>query len=152
MQHFLFVVQQVQHVMSRVLWQTLQWRSSGTSVTPTSPEGRVLWHTGPRDKQYIPICSNCVWLIYTCQPHPVPCETVFSKAGEIVSKKISCLSSSTVEKLLFLNTNLWTPTDQFCNQHLALFTQAHRLHIVFPAFKCVHPFPSCKSMFQNLSH
>ncbi|TWW61045.1 hypothetical protein D4764_05G0011350 [Takifugu flavidus] len=35
----------------------------------------------------------------------VPCERVFSKAGEIVSKKRNRLKSSTVEKLLFLNKN-----------------------------------------------
>ncbi|XP_058485902.1 E3 SUMO-protein ligase ZBED1-like [Solea solea] len=36
----------------------------------------------------------------------VPCERVFSKAGEVVSKKRNRLSPKTVEKLLFLNKNL----------------------------------------------
>uniref|UniRef100_A0A674MKY1 BED-type domain-containing protein n=1 Tax=Takifugu rubripes TaxID=31033 RepID=A0A674MKY1_TAKRU len=35
----------------------------------------------------------------------LPCERVFSKAGEIVSKKRNRLKPSTVEKLLFLNKN-----------------------------------------------
>ncbi|TWW69508.1 hypothetical protein D4764_18G0003140 [Takifugu flavidus] len=35
----------------------------------------------------------------------VPCERVFSKAGEMVSKKRNRLKPSTVEKLLFLNKN-----------------------------------------------
>ncbi|XP_063765467.1 zinc finger BED domain-containing protein 4-like [Eleginops maclovinus] len=35
----------------------------------------------------------------------VPCERVFSKAGEIVSKKRNRLNPSTVEKIVFLNKN-----------------------------------------------
>ena len=35
----------------------------------------------------------------------VPCERVFSKAGEVVSKKRNRLSPKTVEKILFLNKN-----------------------------------------------
>ncbi|XP_037646582.1 zinc finger BED domain-containing protein 4-like [Sebastes umbrosus] len=35
----------------------------------------------------------------------VPCERVFSKAGQVVSKKRNRLSPNTVEKLLFLNKN-----------------------------------------------
>lgn len=41
-----------------------------------------------------------------CTPaSSVPCERVFSKAGEIISKKRNRLKPSTVEKLLFLNKN-----------------------------------------------
>lgn len=36
----------------------------------------------------------------------VPCQRVFSKAAEIVSKKRNRLSPHTVEKILFLNKNL----------------------------------------------
>ncbi|XP_062858504.1 E3 SUMO-protein ligase ZBED1-like [Trichomycterus rosablanca] len=44
---------------------------------------------------------------YLCIPaSSVPCERVFSKAGEVVSKKRNRLSPKTVEKLLFLNKNL----------------------------------------------
>ena len=35
----------------------------------------------------------------------VPCERVFSKAGEIVSKKRNRLNPNTVEKIVFLNKN-----------------------------------------------
>uniref|UniRef100_A0A3B5QTD9 HAT C-terminal dimerisation domain-containing protein n=1 Tax=Xiphophorus maculatus TaxID=8083 RepID=A0A3B5QTD9_XIPMA len=45
-------------------------------------------------------------LIYLCTPaSSVPCERVFSKAGEVVSKKRNRLKPKTVEKLLFLNKN-----------------------------------------------
>lgn len=43
---------------------------------------------------------------FLCTPaSSVPCERVFSKAGEIVSKKRNRLNPLTVEKLLFLNKN-----------------------------------------------
>lgn len=43
---------------------------------------------------------------YLCTPaSSVPCERVFSKAGEILSKKRNRLRPATVEKLLFLNKN-----------------------------------------------
>ncbi|XP_042073325.1 zinc finger BED domain-containing protein 4-like [Haplochromis burtoni] len=45
-------------------------------------------------------------LTYLCTPaSSVPCERVFSKAGEILSKKRNRLRPATVEKLLFLNKN-----------------------------------------------
>ncbi|KAK7930580.1 hypothetical protein WMY93_006975 [Mugilogobius chulae] len=45
-------------------------------------------------------------LKYLCIPaSSVPCERVFSKAGEIVSKKRNRLCPKTVEKILFLNKN-----------------------------------------------
>ncbi|XP_065152040.1 zinc finger BED domain-containing protein 4-like [Paramisgurnus dabryanus] len=44
---------------------------------------------------------------YLCMPATsVPCERIFSKAGEIICKKRSRLSPSTAEKLIFLNKNL----------------------------------------------
>lgn len=44
---------------------------------------------------------------YLCTPaSSVPCERVFSKAGEVVSKKRTRLSPKTVEKLMFLNKNV----------------------------------------------
>ena len=47
---------------------------------------------------------------FLCTPaSSVPCERVFSKAGEILSKKRNRLSPATVEKLLFLNKNHWKP-------------------------------------------
>ncbi|KAJ0066295.1 hypothetical protein NL108_007845 [Boleophthalmus pectinirostris] len=43
---------------------------------------------------------------FLCPPaSSVPCEPVFSKAGEILSKKRNGLRPATVEKLLFLNKN-----------------------------------------------
>ncbi|KAJ4924099.1 hypothetical protein JOQ06_000339 [Pogonophryne albipinna] len=43
---------------------------------------------------------------FLCTPaSSVPCERVFSKAGEVVSKKINRLNPKTVEKILFLNKN-----------------------------------------------
>lgn len=45
-------------------------------------------------------------LAFLCTPaSSVPCERVFSKAGEVVSKKRNRLKPKTVEKLLFLNKN-----------------------------------------------
>ncbi|XP_052464892.1 zinc finger BED domain-containing protein 4-like [Carassius gibelio] len=44
---------------------------------------------------------------YLCMPATsVPCERIFSKAGEIISKKRSRLSPSTAEQLIYLNKNL----------------------------------------------
>lgn len=44
---------------------------------------------------------------YLCMPATsVPCERIFSKAGEIICKKRSRLSPSTAEQLIFLNKNL----------------------------------------------
>nr|XP_046263255.1 E3 SUMO-protein ligase ZBED1-like isoform X1 [Scatophagus argus] len=44
---------------------------------------------------------------YLCIPaSSVPCERIFSKAGELVSKKRSRLKPATVEKIIFLNKNL----------------------------------------------
>ncbi|KAM9307434.1 E3 SUMO-protein ligase ZBED1-like [Pholidichthys leucotaenia] len=44
---------------------------------------------------------------YLCTPaSSVPCERVFSKAGEVVGKKRNRLSPKTAEKILFLNKNL----------------------------------------------
>nr|XP_055071743.1 E3 SUMO-protein ligase ZBED1-like [Misgurnus anguillicaudatus] len=40
-----------------------------------------------------------------CPASSVPCERVFSKAGEVVSKKRNRLNPNTVKKLLFLNKN-----------------------------------------------
>jgi len=43
---------------------------------------------------------------FLCTPaSSVPCERVFSKAGEVVSKKRNRLSPKSVEKILFLNKN-----------------------------------------------
>ncbi|XP_034529273.1 zinc finger BED domain-containing protein 4-like [Notolabrus celidotus] len=43
---------------------------------------------------------------FLCTPaSSVPCERVFSKAGEVVSKKRNRLKPQTVEKMLFLNNN-----------------------------------------------
>lgn len=43
---------------------------------------------------------------FLCTPaSSVPCERVFSKAGEVVSKKRNRLSPKTVEEILFLNKN-----------------------------------------------
>nr|XP_055036967.1 zinc finger BED domain-containing protein 4-like [Misgurnus anguillicaudatus] len=43
---------------------------------------------------------------YLCMPATsVPCERIFSKAGEIICKKRSRLSPSTAEQLIFLNKN-----------------------------------------------
>ncbi|KAJ8359468.1 hypothetical protein SKAU_G00159930 [Synaphobranchus kaupii] len=36
----------------------------------------------------------------------VPCERIFSKAGEVISRRRSRLKPSTAEKILFLNMNL----------------------------------------------
>lgn len=45
-------------------------------------------------------------LAFLCTPaSSVPCERIFSKAGEVVSKKRNRLKPKTVEKLLFLNKN-----------------------------------------------
>lgn len=44
---------------------------------------------------------------YLCIPaSSVPCERIFSKAGELVSQKRSRLKPATVEKIIFLNKNL----------------------------------------------
>nr|XP_055075686.1 E3 SUMO-protein ligase ZBED1-like isoform X2 [Misgurnus anguillicaudatus] len=44
--------------------------------------------------------------LFLCTPaSSVPCERIFSKAGEIVSKKRNRLSPKTVEKIIFLNKN-----------------------------------------------
>ncbi|XP_055082535.1 E3 SUMO-protein ligase ZBED1-like isoform X2 [Periophthalmus magnuspinnatus] len=44
---------------------------------------------------------------YLCIPaSSVPCERIFSKAGELVSRRRCRLKPSTVEKLLFLNKNM----------------------------------------------
>ena len=46
-------------------------------------------------------------IVYLCTPaSSVPCERLFSKAGEIISKKRNRLNPSTVEQILFLNKNL----------------------------------------------
>ncbi|CAI5637704.1 zinc finger BED domain-containing protein 1 isoform X1 [Oreochromis niloticus] len=46
-------------------------------------------------------------LQFLCTPaSSVPCERVFSKAGEIVSKKRNRLNAKTLNKLIFLNKNL----------------------------------------------
>jgi len=45
-------------------------------------------------------------LTFLCSPaSSVPCERIFSKAGEVLSKKRNRLSPSTLEKILFLNKN-----------------------------------------------
>lgn len=45
-------------------------------------------------------------LQFLCTPaSSVPCERVFSKAGEVLSKKRNRLSPNTVKQLLFLNKN-----------------------------------------------
>ncbi len=45
---------------------------------------------------------------YLCMPATsVPRERILSKAGEILCKKRSRLSPSTVEQLIFLNKNLY---------------------------------------------
>ncbi|KAG9272805.1 zinc finger BED domain-containing protein 4-like isoform X1 [Astyanax mexicanus] len=45
-------------------------------------------------------------LEFLCTPaSSVPCERIFSKAGEVVTKKRNQLNPSTVEKILFLNKN-----------------------------------------------
>ena len=45
--------------------------------------------------------------VFLCMPaSSVPCERVFSKCGEIVSKKRNRLNPSTVEKIMYLNKNL----------------------------------------------
>ena len=44
---------------------------------------------------------------YLCTPaSSVPCERIFSKAGEIVSQRRNRLKPSTIEQILFLNKNL----------------------------------------------
>jgi len=44
---------------------------------------------------------------FLCTPaSSVPCERVFSKCGEIVSKKRNRLNPKTVEKIMYLNKNL----------------------------------------------
>ena len=44
---------------------------------------------------------------FLCTPaSSVPSERVFSKCGEVVSKKLNRLSSKSVEKIMFLNQNL----------------------------------------------
>jgi hypothetical protein len=46
-------------------------------------------------------------LKFLCTPaSSVPCERVFSKAGEVVSKKRNRLSPKVLEQILFLNKNL----------------------------------------------
>lgn len=45
-------------------------------------------------------------ITFLCTPaSSVPCERVFSKAGEILSKKRNRLKPNTLEKLVFLNKN-----------------------------------------------
>lgn len=47
-------------------------------------------------------------LQFLCTPaSSVPCERVFSTAGEVVSKKRNRLNFKTLEKLIFLNKNLY---------------------------------------------
>lgn len=46
-------------------------------------------------------------LKYLCTPSSsVPCERVFSKAGELVSKRRNRLGAKTLQKTLFLNKNV----------------------------------------------
>lgn len=48
--------------------------------------------------------SISITLVFLCMPaSSVPCERVFSKGGEVVSKKKSSLIPKAVDKLLFLN-------------------------------------------------
>ncbi|CAI5666116.1 unnamed protein product [Oreochromis niloticus] len=47
-------------------------------------------------------------LQFLCIPaSSVPCERVFSKAGEMVSKKRNRLNAVTLDKLIFLNKNVY---------------------------------------------
>ena len=72
-----------------------QWSSKSTSVNPQLE----YWE---RQKQVYPNLYKLA-VAFLCTPaSSVPCERVFSKAGEILSKKRNCLKPSTVEKL-FLN-------------------------------------------------
>ncbi len=50
---------------------------------------------------------HCLALEFLCTPaSSVPCERIFSKAGEVVNKKRNRLSPRSVEQVLFLNKNL----------------------------------------------
>jgi uncharacterized membrane protein len=52
-----------------------------------------------------PTLSKLVVRKFNMLATSVPCERVFSKAGNVVSERRSRLSSQHVEKLLFLNSN-----------------------------------------------
>lgn len=70
-------------------------------------------------------------LTFLCSPaSSVPCERIFSKAGEVLSKKRNCLSPNTLEKILFLNkNNVWSflhPPQTAVLQFVPLNPQSHK--------------------------
>ena len=69
---------------------------------PRQQDPLLYWHT---QKHLYPHLYKLA-LQFLCTPaSSVPCERVFSKAGEVISKKRNRLSPNTVKILLFLNKN-----------------------------------------------
>lgn len=58
-----------------------------------------------RQKHLYPSLHKLAVAFLSTPASSVPCERVFSKAGEILCKKRNRLNPKTVEKLLFLNKN-----------------------------------------------
>ncbi|KAM9726418.1 E3 SUMO-protein ligase ZBED1-like isoform 2-T2 [Menidia menidia] len=62
----------------------------------------VYWHT----QKHVHPHLYCMALKFLCSPaSSVPCERVFSKAGEVICRRRNRLKPETVKKVLFLNKN-----------------------------------------------
>ncbi|XP_076842109.1 zinc finger BED domain-containing protein 4-like [Brachyhypopomus gauderio] len=70
--------------------------------TPRSQDPLKYWET---QRLHYPTLYKLA-MKYLCTPSSVPCERVFSKAGEIVCKRRNRLSPNILKQLMFLNKNL----------------------------------------------
>ncbi|XP_036067046.1 zinc finger BED domain-containing protein 4-like [Oryzias melastigma] len=71
--------------------------------TPRTQDPLQYWKNNRKTYPHLYLLA----LKYLCTPSSsVPCERVFSKAGELVSKRRNRLGAKTLQKLLFLNKNV----------------------------------------------
>uniref|UniRef100_A0A1A8LFD7 HAT C-terminal dimerisation domain-containing protein n=2 Tax=Nothobranchius pienaari TaxID=704102 RepID=A0A1A8LFD7_9TELE len=74
-------------------------------VEPNIPRGEDPLKYWAKQKHVYPSLYVLAKEVLCIPASSVPCERVFSKAGEVVSKKRNRLSPGTVEQILFLNKN-----------------------------------------------
>lgn len=63
----------------------------------------LLWWK--ENQHYYPLMSKLVKQHFNIIGTSVPCERLFSKAGNLITDRRSRLKDKTVEQILFLNTN-----------------------------------------------
>ncbi|KAL1246589.1 hypothetical protein QQF64_034552 [Cirrhinus molitorella] len=104
------------------LWELLDSRVSETQRHHSSNSDATIEVKRYLRDAYLPRSEDPLkyWHVHKEYPHlyalareylaitatSVPCERIFSKAGDVISKKRSRLSSSTAEQVIFLNKNL----------------------------------------------